>query len=140
MALRTLLAHVSRIEKWTLTTIVAAALFPLAFAVLADQVVEGATRAFDEHVLLLFRVAGTPSQTVGPPWLKEAMRDITALGSTSVLTIIVASVAGFLFVSRKHRAALMVVVSVVSGVLLSNGLKAGFARARPDLFTQDIPV
>jgi hypothetical protein len=60
---------------------------------LASEVAEGETRAFDERILLLFRVPGDLSVPIGPSWLKEAMRDITALGSTSVLTIVVGGAA-----------------------------------------------
>ncbi|RZI38687.1 phosphatase PAP2 family protein, partial [Herbaspirillum sp. HC18] len=107
---------------------------------LASEVAEGETRAFDERILLLFRTPGDLSQTLGPPWLKEAMRDVTALGSTSVLTIIVAAVVGFLAVSGMRHAAIMVLVSVLGGVLLSNSLKAGFSRARPDLVPHDTVI
>jgi undecaprenyl-diphosphatase len=65
------------------------------------------------------------------------MRDVTALGSTVVLAIVVASVAGFLAVSGLSHAALLLLVSVLSGVLLSNTLKAGFLRARPELIPHD---
>src|SRR5262245_13623971 len=122
-ALRRLLARVSAMEKWTLTGIVAVAALILAFALLASEVIEGDTRAFDEWLLLLFRSAGNPSVAVGPTWLTEAMRDIAALGSTSVLTIVVLSVAGFLIISGLRHAAVMVLAAVGSGVMLSNSLK-----------------
>jgi undecaprenyl-diphosphatase len=138
--LRSLLGRVSSVEKWTLTSFVIAALLVLSFALLASEVAEGETRAFDERILLLFRTPGDLSRTIGPPWLKEAMRDITALGGTSVLAILVAGVAGFLAVSGLRHAAIMVVASVLSGVLLSNSLKAGFSRARPDLVPHDTVI
>lgn len=138
--LRSLLDRVSSIEKWTLTGFVIAAFLSLSFALLASEVAEGETRAFDERILLLFRIPGDLSRAIGPPWFKEAMRDITALGSTSVLAIIVAGVVGFLAVSGMRHAAIMVLVSVLSGVLLSNGLKAGFSRARPDLVPHDTVI
>jgi len=137
---RFLLGRVSSVEKWTLAGFVIAALLVLSFALLASEVAEGETRSFDELILLLFRVPGDLSRGIGPPWVKEAMRDITALGSTSVLTIIVVSVAGFLAVSGLRHAAVMVLLSVLSGVLLSNALKAGFSRARPDLVPHDTVI
>jgi undecaprenyl-diphosphatase len=138
--LRALLARVSGVEKWTLTGFVIAALLILLFALLASEVAEGETRVFDERILLLFRTPGDLSRAIGPPWLKEAMRDITALGGTSVLTIIVAGTVGFLGVSGLRHAAIMVLVSVLSGVLLSNSLKAGFSRIRPDLIPHDSAI
>lgn len=138
--LKGLLARVSATEKGMLAGIVAAAFAILAFAVLAAEVVDGETRAFDERILLSFRVTGSPSVLAGPPWLKESMRDITALGSTAVLSIVVAAVAGFLAVSGLRHAAVMVLLSVLSGVMLSNSLKAGFSRARPEFIPPDMIV
>jgi undecaprenyl-diphosphatase len=138
--LRALLAHANRVEKWTLAGLVATTTLVLAFVLLANEVVEGRTHAFDERILLLLRVPGDPMRVLGPPWLKEAMRDITALGGTSVLTIIVAAVLGFLLVLGLRRAALMAAVSVVGGLILSNALKAAFARPRPEFIPHDMVV
>jgi undecaprenyl-diphosphatase len=138
--LRSLISRASTVEKWTVAAALALIGSLAAFALLASEVFEGDTLAFDRWILLLFRSSGNPAITIGPIWLKEAMRDITALGGTIVLTIIVLAASGFLVVSRLRRAAAMVLVSVLSGVLLSNALKAGFARARPDLVPHDAPV
>jgi undecaprenyl-diphosphatase len=138
--LRSLLARVSSLEKWTLAGVVVVAMLALGFAVLANEVAEGETRTFDERILLAFRAADNPAVTKGPIWLKEVMRDVTALGGTSVLTIIIASVAGFLGVIGMRHAAIMVLVSVLSGVLLSNSLKAGFARVRPALVSHETAI
>ena len=138
--LRTLLDRVSSLEKRMLAGIVVVAVLVLGFALLANEVAEGETRSFDERILLLFRTPDNPVVTIGPIWIKEAMRDITALGSTSVLTIIVASVAGFLAVMGMRHAGIMVLVSVLSGVLLSSALKAGFSRVRPELVPHDVAV
>ena len=43
--------------------------------------------AFDTDILLAFRKAGKPDSPIGPLWLEEAMRDITSLGSASVLVL-----------------------------------------------------
>src|SRR5262249_525014 len=124
--LHTLVARVSRVERRALAGFVLATALLFAFVILAGEVIEGETHAFDERLLLLFRDPGNPSTTIGPPWFKEGMRDITALGSTSVLSIIVTGVVSFLLVTGSRHAALMLAVSVITGVLLSNSLKAGF--------------
>jgi undecaprenyl-diphosphatase len=103
------------------------------FVELADEVLEGETHAFDERILLALRNATDPSDPLGPGWLEELMRDVTALGSTGILTFITLAVAGFLALDRKTHAALFVLVAVGGGMLLSTGLKMGFDRPRPDL-------
>ncbi|WAC25517.1 phosphatase PAP2 family protein [Ancylobacter sp. SL191] len=112
----------------------------LAFAQLADGVVEGETHAFDEAVLRAFRAPGDPADPLGPLWLEIVMRDITALGSTTVLTLITAAVVGFLIMDRKAGAALFVVAAVAGGGALSYLLKIGFDRPRPDLVAHLVDV
>jgi undecaprenyl-diphosphatase len=128
-----LVQHVTRIEKRILfgTILGAGALF--AFAKLANEVMEGSTRAFDERLLLALRTPGNLADPVGPIWLEEMVRDVTALGSTGVLTIMVLSVTGFLAMTRKGYAALFVLASVIGGTLLSQTMKFAYARPRPDL-------
>jgi undecaprenyl-diphosphatase len=128
------------VENRVLAAITAIAALVLTFALLASEVVEGETQTFDAWMLLLLRTPNDPSVPIGPPWLKEAMRDITALGSTSVLAIVVATVVGFLAVSRLRRTAVMVLTSVLIGVALSNALKWGFARPRPGFIADDMAV
>jgi undecaprenyl-diphosphatase len=139
-ALRFLLRAASDVEKRMLTGIVLVATLVLGFGLLASEVIEGDTRAFDDRVLQLFRAPADPSLPAGPAWLKDAMRDVTALGSTSVLTIIVVGVAGYLAVSGLRHAAAMVLGSVALGALLSNALKAAFSRPRPAFIPPDLLV
>lgn len=89
--------------------------------------------AFDTDILLAFRAPGDTSDPVGPLWVEEAMRDLTALGSTSVLVFIVLSVFLYLLLAGKARAALFILASVAGGQLLSSLLKLGVDRPRPDL-------
>jgi undecaprenyl-diphosphatase len=138
--LRSLIQSLAAIEKRVLVTMIVIASLVLAFALLASEVVEGETHAMDQRILLLFRTPSDHSLPIGPPWLKEAMRDITALGSTTVLSIIVLSVVGFLAVSGLRHAAVMVLGSVLLGVALSNSLKWRFARPRPEFIPRDVVV
>jgi len=139
-ALRLLLQAASDVEKRMLAGIVLVATLVLGFGLLASEVIEGDTKAFDERVLQLFRAPADPSLPAGPAWLKDAMRDVTALGSTSVLTIIVVGVAGYLAVSGLRHAAAMVLGSVALGALLSNALKVAFSRPRPAFIPPDLLV
>ncbi len=111
--------------------VVAGLLF--AFAELAGEVLEGETLAFDKALLLALRDAADPDRPAGPWWLAQVARDITALGSTTVLVLTTAATLGFLLLLHKRGVALLVLVSVGGGLALSSGLKVLVGRARPDL-------
>jgi undecaprenyl-diphosphatase len=128
-----LIAHVSGMERATLISVIAAAAMLFAFALIADAVGEGGTRAFDEMLLLALRTPGDLADPIGPVWLEEMMRDFTAMGSTGVLTLMVLAIAGFLAMTQKKHAALFVLASVAGGVGVSQSMKWVFGRPRPEL-------
>jgi undecaprenyl-diphosphatase len=108
------------------------------FVGIADEVVEGETHALDKAILMDFRSPQDPAQPWGPPWLEEAMRDVTALGSFIVLGFLTLAAAGYLCLQRRVRLAALVVVAVGGGIAISAALKSFFERQRPDLTTHDI--
>jgi undecaprenyl-diphosphatase len=89
--------------------------------------------AFDTEILLAFREAGHPDSPIGPLWLEGAIRDITSLGSSIVLTLITAATIVYLLLIRRPRTALLIFVAVAGGQLLSSLLKLEIDRPRPDL-------
>ncbi|CAO3427778.1 phosphatase PAP2 family protein [Azospirillum doebereinerae] len=103
------------------------------FVELAGEVLEGDTLAFDKSLLLALRNAADPDIPAGPWWLARVARDVTSMGSTTILTLTTLAALGFLVLLRKRGAALLVMVSVGGGMFLSSGLKALIGRARPDL-------
>src|SRR5689334_15182554 len=103
------------------------------FVVIASEVLEGDTTAFDRTLLLAFRNPADISQPLGPPAAQEAARDMTALGGVAVLTLVLLAVVGYLYLIRKFRVMLFVVAAVGGGMILSTILKDAFARPRPDL-------
>jgi undecaprenyl-diphosphatase len=127
------IAHAARFEKTTLMVLAAAVLAAWGFVELAEVVMAGETRALDEAILLALRNPADSADPLGPGWFEELVRDFTALGGTAVLTIITLAVFGYLLLDRKQNAALMVIGSVATGLLMSHLLKFGFARPRPDL-------
>jgi len=104
-----------------------------AFVELADEVVEGSTRALDEAVLLAMRSPLDPADPLGPSWLEEMARDCTALGGVAVLTLLVFAVTGFLWLTGQRRSALFLLAVVAGGLAVSSGFKELFSRPRPDL-------
>lgn len=109
------------------------------FIELADEVDDGETRAVDERVILAFRSADI-SDPVGPAWFEEAVRDLTSLGSNTVLAAVVLTVIGFLSLQRDWRAAFFTLAATASGLLASFILKEVFDRPRPDLIPHEVMV
>ncbi len=103
------------------------------FVELADEVIEGDTQAFDEWLLRAMRRADDPGVTIGPPWLGEIGRDLTALGGMAVLALVTAGVVGFLWLDRKYAAMWFVLIATSGGLALSLALKASFIRPRPNV-------
>ena len=101
------------------------------FAELVDEVLEGSTDAFDRGVLLALRSATDLSDPIGPRWLELAIRDITALGGTTVLSLITIAAVGYLVADRKGHTALLLVGAVIGGVTISYGMKLLVERPRP---------
>lgn len=118
--------------------LIAAALW--GFIVVADQMLEGETHAFDRMLLLALRSPADLGDPIGPQWVALVARDLTSLGGIPVLTLVSLGAAGFLLVVRKRKWALLLVIAVGGGLLLSSGLKELFDRPRPDLVPHAIQV
>jgi undecaprenyl-diphosphatase len=110
------------------------------FIKLAGEVMEGETLAFDNAILLALRSTGNTADPIGPVWLEAVMRDLTALGSTAVLTIITLAMAGLLLITRHPRLSALLVLAVSLGTILSNTLKYVLARPRPDFVAHAVDV
>ena len=104
-----------------------------AFIAILDEVSEGDTRAIDQAIILAFRVPGNPADPIGPSWLEESVRDVTALGSAPTLVIAVLAVAGFLALAKAWRVAIFTLVACGGGLALSSLLKYTIDRPRPEL-------
>jgi undecaprenyl-diphosphatase len=111
-----------------------------AFLHLADEIREGEQFRFDRAILLLLRNPADASDPIGPVWLESAVRDVTALGGTTVISLVTLATAGYLLLAGKRRMAVLVVASIAGAVLLSFSLKFGIERPRPDLFPHGVEV
>lgn len=127
------LARLGRRELSLLLLLCFAAGSAWIFIEIADEVVEGDLHEIDTAILLALRTPGNPADPLGPGWLQEMGRDITALGGTLVTTLVTLAAAGFLALQGKRRAAVFVTVAIFSGTILGWLLKSGFDRPRPDL-------
>ena len=113
------------------TLIVAAGVW--GFAELADEVLEGDTQHFDEWAIKALRREDNPATPLGPTWLHEVGRDMTALGGVAVLGGMTLAVAGYLMMIRKYHAMWLVLVATTGGLVISTLLKWMFSRERPQL-------
>jgi undecaprenyl-diphosphatase len=103
------------------------------FLSIADEVAEGETGALDLAVLRALRVDGQPHALIGPKWLHIAATDITALGSVTVLGLLILLAFAFLASLRRWVEGLLLVVGAGGGLVISQTLKRVFERERPDL-------
>ena len=97
-----------------------------AFVEVAEHVRAGSTQPFDEAVIRWMAVhrSGT---------LDAAMLEITALGTGTVVFMIVAVAALFLTLTQHKYSALLLLVSTFGGIVLNGVLKLGFNRPRPTI-------
>jgi len=104
----------------------------LAFIEIADEVGEGEARWFDESLLLAL-LTSDPADPIGPRWFETAIMDITALGGFAVLALVTLLAVGYLLAINRWGGALMLLAATLGGTAISEGLKMGFNRPRPDL-------
>lgn len=130
---RRALHFVGRHELGTSLALGLAAVGTLSFIQVADEVREGEADAIDRAILLALRDRGDLTDPLGPRWVEEFGRDLTALGGTGVLSLLTSAIVGYLFLAKKPRAALLLLVSVLGAMLLVHGMKLAFDRPRPNL-------
>ena len=131
--IRSLWTRLIRTDAFTLAAIVVTIIAAWCFLEVADEVTEGETRRLDEWVVRSLRHPGDPSNPLGPPWLEEVVRDLTALGGITVLVLVIGAVAGYLWICRAYHSIWLVLSASLGGLLLSTLLKGIFQRPRPDL-------
>ncbi|HEX2528909.1 MAG TPA: phosphatase PAP2 family protein [Geminicoccus sp.] len=133
-------SRLGRHEFLLLSGFCAVAAILLSFGMLAEEVVEGESLRLDRAILLALRNPADLADPIGPEWLEQAARDITALGGLTVLTLVVLGTIGFLVMIHRRRMALLVIVSAGVGTALSFLLKIFFERSRPDLVPHEVAV
>jgi undecaprenyl-diphosphatase len=108
----------------------------LTFLLVADAVRKGVTQSLDERILLALRQPNNLDDPIGPPSMKEAGRDLTALGGVAFMTLLTAAVAVYLFLCRRWTALALLAAAAGGGLLLSLLLKDLFHRDRPTVVKQ----
>lgn len=122
-----------RIETRALILVIGAAGAFWAFFNIASEVGEGETTALDRHILLALRNPADLSDPIGSRSFQEAMRDVTALGGVTVMTMVsVVAVLAFLMHRRRWHAVILA-VTVFLAFISSESLKNIYGRPRPEL-------
>ena len=99
------------------------------FIVLLDEVKEGDTQTFDVWAIRAMARWHGPQY----PLIEDVARDITALGSVTVLAIVTLAVVGYLLIIRKYGATWLVLIATIGCLILSSVLKWLVDRPRPDV-------
>lgn len=129
-----------RIEPRGLIMLIAVAGAAWLFLTLGGEISEGEAFAFDRNILLMLRTPGDPTDPIGGRGIEEAMRDVTALGGFTLLTLITIAVTIVLLAHRRRLHALILVLTVLGAQLTSAQFKHFYARPRPDLVPHGVYV
>lgn len=102
-----------------------------AFLDLAGEVKGGQTQRLDSEIIRSLRKTEDPSRPVGPAWMAEVGRDLTAVGGIAVLSLVTSAVVGFLLIRRQYGAVVLMIIAIIGGAMLSSVLKYAYDRPRP---------
>lgn len=122
-----------KLEVRTLAVLAAAGAAVWVFLSVAGEMAEGETASIDRPLMLMLRTPGDPADPIGSRSFEEAMRDITALGGFTFLTLVTIIAAAALAFYGKRRQALVFAGTVIAAELSADLLKALYNRPRPDL-------
>lgn len=95
-----------------------------AFAWVASFVRRGVTQRFDVAVLQWIGAHRTP-------FADRAMLEITFLGTSLTVLVVVGVAALFLYLTQHRYSAWLLLAATAGGIILNNVLKLGFSRPRP---------
>ncbi len=135
---RALRASISKVDSFVgalgiflVAGLIIAAIGTAIFVTLASHVKSGSTQAFDESVIRWMGAHHSPS-------IDATMLEITALGTGTVVMMVVAVASLFLVLTQHKYSALLLLVSTFGGIVLNGVLKLGFDRPRPSIFVPEV--
>ena len=105
----------------------------LIFVGVTDLVREGELHETEIRWMRDLRSAEDPSRPIGPLWLERWSREITTLGSGAVLALVTLLVVGYLLIERWYASAVLLLVSVGGGTLLTAASRDILTRDRPSV-------
>lgn len=139
MPLASLKTYIHREQRLLIGLLIGAALAS-GFIKLAGEMTEGETQAFDVAFLKALRMDGDLASPLGPTWLLSTMRDLTALGGVTVLTLVAVLAVAFLLTRGRIRQAFYTALATGGGAIFGKILKSLFARERPEVVPHLVEV
>lgn len=139
MPLASLKTYIHREQRLLIGLVIGAALAS-GFIKLAGEMTEGETQAFDVAFLKALRMDGDLASPLGPSWLLSTMRDLTALGGVTVLTLVAVLAVAFLLTRGRIRQAFYTALATGGGAIFGKILKSLFARERPEVVPHLVEV
>ena len=112
-------------ERWVLCALALFSCAAWGFIELAEDAPAGEYLARETRMLRALRTADDITVGIGPRRLPEVARDVTALGSAVVLTLIVGLVLAWLTFRGRHRIAWFVLGATLGGWILEGARKSG---------------
>lgn len=126
--------HLSqRTHHWRISpdhALLAAALCWIGFALVTAVVWSGHSESIDSAGLMFWR-RGETLLPVGPLWLLEGVRDLTALGGVLLRNLIALGALSALLFLRLRREAVLLATTIVGGWILNSLVKLMIGRPRP---------
>lgn len=112
----------------------------LAMWLVIGLLTRGGLAAIDLRVLEVLHNIYDPNDPIGPAWLESAMRDISALGSNTIVLVITLTAATVLAIMHRIGPAVMLVTTMIATYVLNAVLKQIFDRDRPDFLAASVNV
>ena len=127
------LRRLPAIEPLVLIVLAVGAASLWAFIETADAVFANETQGFDRWMLSALRDPNNRADPIGPAWVEEMARDVSALGGIAWITFATLVIAGYLWIDGKTRMGLLLLATTGTGAVVSMLLKSWYARPRPEL-------
>lgn len=109
------------------------------FVLVLGLVLSGASEGPDQRLVRALRARDAVGAD-GLVGLAQGAREVTALGSRPLLTLLTVTSLGFLLARGRGRAAALLAGSVLAAWGTTDAIKALVGRARPDLLLPCVPV
>lgn len=81
-----------------------------------------------------------PNNPIGPSWLEGVIRDVTALGSNTIIAAVTIASAAFMIATGRTGPGVLLATTMLGAFLLNQVLKSVFQRERPDFISDSVQI